>query len=333
MSKEGKRLKRFETGLIALRRGLEQPSAPYNGSGWRVTLRGLQERPVQGHEVIIHAASWTTAQRVLDLILASLYLFKGEPPILGREYFLIAHNESEPHFDDPNMRETYIRRSLSTEHIPTACAIAAKASKKRKWVYAIMKYNFSISLHSQHFVDLEPFRSPHLGVSSFPIDHVTFSYAITAAYSGLEDIGLELRASRDKPSRFQGKWNPIVKDDLESRLLKAGINIDDSILWTVRGPIRKIERKREIPVLCKAPWAIGPVRDCEVEVTDAIAYADWLRDWVASHSVKNLTRILTPYDVVNVQHLARRLLLESLGFWRYLSVQKKRIPTRMSIDK
>jgi hypothetical protein len=206
--------------------------------------------------------------------------------MLGAENSLIAHSELEPHFDDPDMRKICIGRFSGTQNVPIACAIAAKASRKKKWIYGIMKYNFSINLHTQDFVDLEPFRSPHLGVSSFPADHVTFSYAITAAYSALEDIGLELRASRDKPSRINGKWNPIVRDDLYNRLLKAGINIDEPFLWTVRGPIRKIERRRGIRFLYKAPWAMGLVKDCEVEVTDAIAYADWLRDRVASHSIR-----------------------------------------------
>jgi hypothetical protein len=326
------RLKRYKTGLLASPKEREQPSPPYNGAGWRATLQGNHKGHTAGREAIIHAASWTVAQCALDLILASLYLFNGHPPILGAESSLNAYNEFEPHFDDPDERKIYIGRFLGTQNIPIACAIAAKASRKKKWIYGITKYNFSINIHTQDFVDLEPFRAPHLGVSSFPSDHVAFSYAITAAYSALEDIGLELRASRDKPSRINGKWNPIVRDDLNNRLIKAGLNFGEPFLWTVRGPIRKIERRREIRFLYKAPWAMGLVKDCEVELADAIAYADWLRDRVASHSVKDLTRILTPYDVINVQHLARRLLLESLGFWRYLSIQKERIPTRVSGD-
>ena len=37
---------------------------------------------------------------------------------------------------------------------------------------------------------------------------------------------------------------------------------------------------------------------------------------VAAHKTsKKLLRVLSAYDVANVQFLARRLLLESLGFW------------------
>jgi hypothetical protein len=47
------------------------------------------------------------------------------------------------------------------------------------------------------------------------------------------------------------------------------------------------------------------VRDGHVAMIDAIAHADWLRDKVAAHAAKGLTPSLSPYDVVNVQHLAR----------------------------
>ena len=51
------------------------------------------------------------------------------------------------------------------------------------------------------------------------------------------------------------------------------------------------------------------------DLVDAISYASWLRSKVASHNTKALTRGLSPYDVVNVQHLARRLLIEVLGIF------------------
>lgn len=282
---------------------------------WKASIRGRQ--------VLIHARSWPTAQRTLNLITASLYLFNSAPPMEEWDNPLIAYNELEPLFDDPDIRRVSIGRSFSTTNIRIACAIAAKASKNKRFVYGITKYNFSVNLHSQWHVDLEPFSAPHLPVSSFPNDHVEFAYAIVSAYSVLEDIGLEVRASTEKPSKINGKWNPVVRNDLEGRLRNAGINLAEPLLWTVRGSVRKLERKREIPHISKAPWARGVVRDSEVELVDAIAQADWLRDRVASHNIKELTKSLNPYDVINVQHLARRLLLESLGFWRYSSVREK----------
>jgi hypothetical protein len=40
-----------------------------------------------------------------------------------------------------------------------------------------------------------------------------------------------------------------------------------------------------------------------------------LGDRIATYAAKRLTPSLSPYDVVNVQHLARRLILEVFGLW------------------
>lgn len=181
----------------------------------------------------------------------------------------------------------------------------------------------------QHHVDLDPWRSPHLAISGFPSDHVIFSYAIISAYSVVEDLGLQIRASQNKPSRINGRWNPVVKQNLEQRLTKSGVDFMETILWTLRGSKRRIEIRRPVPIATKAPWAAWIVRNSELKITDAIAYAAWLRDRVASHGVKDLTQVLSPYDVINVQHLARRLLLESLGFWRWQ--EKESVQTETSI--
>lgn len=318
MKKKQKEDKTYFTGLLTSVDELGQPSPPFNGAGWYVDFLKERRDPPRlynGKEIVIHAKSWHTAQRALNLILSSLLLYSGNPPLVEMEFF--AHNDEEPDFYDPLIRKSMLEKFLNTTGIAIACEIAAKASRKQKWVYALSKYKFSISLYGVFHVDLEPFRAPHLSVSVFPDDHVMFSHAIISAYSVIEDLGLQIRASQKKPSRINGKWNPPVKHDLEARLSGAGVDLEEPILWTLRGAKRKTERKREVPTLSKAPWAGGPVRDSEVEIIDAIAYADWLRGCVASHGVKQLTKVLSPYDVVNVQHLARRLLLEILGYWGY----------------
>jgi len=53
-------------------------------------------------------------------------------------------------------------------------------------------------------------------------------------------------------------------------------------------------------------------------VIDAINYASFLRSSIAAHkSDPNMLRVLSIYDVANVQFLARRLILETMGFWRF----------------
>ena len=316
----------FWTGLITIGEEPFQPKPPFKGAGWRATLAPQRRDPptvYKGKEIVLYAKSWVSAQRALDLIYGCHQLVYDTPPIISVQP--IAHNETEPDWMQEDDRRQRVEMTLSTSDFPLACAIAAKASRRRQWVYAVAKFKCSQSLYAVHHMDLEPWYSAHLRISSFPDDHVMFSHAIISAYSVLEDLGLELRASASRPSRINGNWNPAVKQDLELRLGKAGVDLRETILWTVRGSKRRIERRRPIPPSKKASWSGWFVRDSELTLTDAIAYADWLRDRVASHAAKELTRALSPYDVVNVQDLARRLLLECLGFWRWREKRQTRI--------
>jgi len=323
----------FWTGLITIGEEPLQPKPPFAGAGWTATLAPQRRDPPavhKGKEIVLYARSWVSAQRALDLIYGCHQLVFDTPPIIS--VHPIAYNETEPDWMQEDDRRRQVEMTLSTSDFPLACAIAAKASRRRRWVYAVAKLKFSQSLYSVHHVDLEPWKSPNLPISSFPDDHVLFSYAIISAYSVLEDIGLELRASTRRPSRISGNWNPIVKEDLDLRLAKAGVDLGETLLWTIRGPKRTIERRRPIPPARKAAWSGWFVRDSKLSVADAIAYADWLRDRVASHAAKDLTRVLSPYDVVNVQHLARRLLLECLGFWRWHEKRRIRIANSKAKD-
>jgi hypothetical protein len=256
------------------------------------------------------------AQHALNLVRAALMVMQGGPLPFDADERLIAYNDREPEVRDRSLLDAS-RGSLNIDGIPKACLLAARASRRRRWQYALVKYRFSAKLYGVHVVDLEPFRSDHLQLSRFADDHVAFSYAITAAYSAIEDLGLELRASHTRPSRINGQWNPVVKADLEQRLATAGVSLTEPLLWTIRGPKTRIQKQRQIPISAKARWAAGAmVRDADVTLVDAIAYADWLRDKIATHAAKGLTPSLSPYDVVNVQHVARRMILEVLGLWR-----------------
>jgi len=307
-------VQKFHTGLIPLEKPLN-PGPPYNGSRWsaKIEKRIMNASGLKENEIVIYAKSWFTAQNALDLIASSLNLFTGE-------YFLerlIAYNDSESKSIDYHERIRISSQYFKTAGFPMACAIAAKASRIRKFAYAIAKYSFSISLYSVPMVDLEPHRSPHLCISSLYHNNIKLAYAIIASYSVIEELGFNVPASREKPSMINGKWNPVVKSELENKLKGEKINLNEKLLWTVRGPRRKIERKKPPQLSYKAPWSLGQVRDADIEVVDAINYASWIRSHVASHKLRDLVSSLSPYDVINVQHLARRLTLESLGFWRF----------------
>ena len=70
------------------------------------------------------------------------------------------------------------------------------------------------------------------------------------------------------------------------------------------------------------PGVAYEVRDGQIHITDAIAYASFLRSQIATHSHedKRFLRVLSVYEVSNTRFLARRLLLESLGFGESLTL-------------
>jgi len=163
-------------------------------------------------------------------------------------------------------------------------------------------------------MDLDPTSSCRK--SRHPGEQVCYVNAIALAYAVLEELGLEVRASRENPSTIKGEWNPVVKADLEGRLRDAGCDLSESFLMLVRGSKTVLERERPHPSPLRAPWAWYSVRDCEVNLLDAIAHISWMRSHVAAHRLKpEFARALSVYDVANAQGLSERLLLDSLRMW------------------
>jgi hypothetical protein len=183
--------------------------------------------------------------------------------------------------------------------------------------YAMHKLALSYRSAGAHHMEMHPrYPRPEFGVQRDPMMHVRIASAITLAYSAIEEMQLEVRASSQNPSRLKdGSWNPVVRNELERRLLKAKIDIKDPFIWTLRGPKTRIERSRQIPSIGKTKWTYGMVRDREVSIVDALAYASWLRSTTTTHRFTNVSKSLTVYDAYNVQFLARRLLMERFGFW------------------
>jgi hypothetical protein len=201
-----------------------------------------------------------------------------------------------------------------------ACKIACKASYRRACSYSLFKYRLGISLFPIAPIDLDPSHSGYYPLSSFPLDHVSLAYAIIAFYSVIEELGLEVRASNKKPSFINGHWNPVVRVDLESRLKKFGINIKETFDWILRSTPTKIERNlskdKKLKKDTKSVWSRRRVRDVEIDVPDAILLVSNLRSKISSHKFDKSVSSISIYDVSNANFLARRLLLERLGFWR-----------------
>jgi hypothetical protein len=148
-------------------------------------------------------------------------------------------------------------------------------------------------------------------------DRISCGFAVTLAYSAIEELGLEIRGSQKNPSNMpDGTWNPSVKADVEARLRKSGIDVSSAAIWTLRGPRTRIEKLRPPPSAGKPSWSRGSVRDVNVRLIDALALASWLRSSTTTHRFTDTARSLTVYDAHNVQALVRRLIMEKFGFWQ-----------------
>jgi hypothetical protein len=107
--------------------------------------------------------------------------------------------------------------------------------------------------------------------------------AIVSAYAAIEELGLTIRASNQNPSRVNGVWNPKVRSELEQRLTDAGIHLSEPFYWNIRGRRTRIEIKRAPEITKLARWAIkNVVRDGQMHISDAIAYASFLRSTISS---------------------------------------------------
>lgn len=311
------------------------PPPPIPGKQWHVTFDELPEgfyprggeisvdskgksREYIGKEVIIHASSSLRAQRVANLIHSAILLLDGSGFMHGTEPRIFPVKRPQSKVEEEQFHDRLRKGLLQKPDIPLACIIAAKASFRHQYAYALAKLKLSYELYSTLFVNLNPYYSPNMPKSPYPEDQVRFAYSIVLAYAVIEEIGLEIRASSKNPSTIKGQWNPVVKNELEKRLRQANVKLTENFLWTVRGARTSLEKARPPRKASKPTWARQFVRDTYVEVVDAIAHVSWLRSKVAAHRMNEaFVKVLSPYDVANAQFLARRLLLSKLGFWRY----------------
>jgi hypothetical protein len=263
--------------------------------------------PQSRRELAIRASSRDVAMRAWRLIGIARALGMGEPDGLFATHELSPKHLPEQPTQLPSEAEFL---GAMTNGLEIGCLLAAKASRSRRLQYALALYGLSQQIHSNWTDDLHPSMYPYASRSTFPGDHARFAYAIVTSYSVVEQLGLALNG----PAFSNQKWMPAVRAELRDRLLKAGEDPDSPALLQLRGPRALVETNRQLEVVRRAAWARGKVRDCEVDLLDAIAHLRWLRSGVGAHRLGELAGKLSIDDVANAQHLARRLLLTSLGF-------------------
>ena len=304
-------VRRYFTGLLT--ESDEPKRMKAIGRGWEASISRARTDTENGfvgqsREIVITATSAAKAQNALNIIKTVHELIKGTPDIHGGDFRVVPFDEAECRQMYPNALFGW-PSMLKMSGFLEACELAAKASRKRKYSYAIALYDVSQKLHANHPMDLH-FDLRSVDIRSAALhDHVRFGYSLVAAYAVLEQLGLALNG----PAFKDGNWLPDKRAELENRLKLASVDLMTPMIWHLRGGRTTLELRRKTQPLKKARWSGGRVRDEEVDVADAIADLRWLRSGVAAHDVKKLARLLSVFDVLNAQLLARRCILACLG--------------------
>ncbi len=299
---------------------LELLSSNYLGKDWQIEW--IFNNKWKGLEFILNADSPEIAQNVLFNVLCSAAVIKGTVSWSNEVHY--------PHefgtIDEIHEIDSFIRpvKGFSDVSIPSYFYLASLASRDNNLTNSIVKYQLSTEIYSQHYIDLQ--EGLNWKTTDFNFIQIRFAYAIIAAYSIIEELGLDINASTDKPSKLEnGDWNPVVLENLVNRLKNSNINIQKDISWMIRGYETEIEKKRPIKITRVAEWSdptdsehdfIKKVKDGYVYLPDAINHISFLRSSISSHKVGEKIKNLSVYDVFNAQFLARRLILEKVGLWK-----------------
>lgn len=280
---------------------------------------GINSDMVPSIEIVIKADNIAIADNLRQLIYGGILL--AYPDTCDNLIFgtPIESGTMNPEFlkDEP-----FCSQFQYYENGEIGCRIAEAIWGSRERMYALEKLKLSwkldcVSPHSPapHYGQIFQNVMPELGY------HVNAAFAIIAAFSAIEELGLEIRSS-NKKKRFldkaYGTWNPEVFGDTERRLKEANVDLDEEFIWVYRGEPTDVERSIE-PILGEAaPYSDGKtVRDRKMHIIDAIHYVSYIRNFIAAHRFSEIVQTLSPYDVYNAQDLARRLIMSQAGFWRH----------------
>jgi hypothetical protein len=312
---------KYFTGYIPFPYEIEKP-LPYVGKYFNIEFDKPHPRRNcdYEYELVILTKDIRNVLNTSNLIYAAIDLLNAEGPFYSENHPIIIPEIKEKDYDSKWQLGSLLEYCGD---IPRAAKIAVKCSFRRYLVYALLKYQLGCNLFPTSIMDID---SPEYKPLHFYRiqDQIKLGYAIIAFYSVIEELGLEIRASSKNPSVINGKWNPKVKNDLEDRLVNNGVNINELFDWNLRSTPTKIEKLKKPELIKKSPWAFLTRRDSQIEIIDAIATISWIRSKIAAHRLNNAFTSISIYDASNASLLARRLLLEKLGYWNnpYLDDEK-----------
>lgn len=272
-------------------------------------------------ELLIETDCAEVAENVLSLIHGGILLAYPEPSIVLDFVELTEYNKDDSKWYNEKPFFNYLKK---IDNIGFGCRIASIAIQNVELTYAIEKFTVSLGLSSFTPKSADPMYGQVF--DNYDIKHsfhTRSAFAIITAFSIIEELGLEVRSSAVKPrfiNKETGEWNPKVLNNLLKRLIEA--NIDDTLTfdWIYRGKPTKIEEETKPLFGVESQWIHyhKDVRDKTLTFPEAIHHASYLRNFIASHKFNELTQHISPYDVNNVQLLARQLIIRKMNMWEVM---------------
>lgn len=300
----------FETGMSEL----SQASA--------LKYLGVRLEGQQSGRLLLLNTEQDEANNIIQLICAANLVLEGfpfvkNPPTFG---FKLSDDEADRQITFENLfrSDGFFQRFTYRETLPVAVAIAAEAWRDKKLVYAIHKLANSyetecVTPWSMHPRNGQVFEKHTNSFAS----HVGTSVAINLAYSAIEELDLGVKASGKIPRSIgEGTfvWNPKVLEPFKARLRNAGIDPEGKIDWVTRGDKSEVAVYEMLNRLSEYSDEFE-VRDRQVSLPDAINFCEFLRNQMTAHAFSSATERLGPYEVYNVQQVARFLILSKCRLW------------------
>lgn len=296
---------------------VDQESEPTLSSQVQLPTKKVSELLLDNNkrafELIVYAENEDIAQDISNLIHAASLLI--DPDIFHNPHTKIVNDMQI----DSVWYEQYKQVNIN-KNMLLACLIVSKSWGYKELIYSLEKYRFSLELdsitpHSTAPREGQVFSVENRGYSY----HVSAAYAFLSAYSIIEELGLDIR-SNAKKHRFinnpEGKWNPVVKDDIIKRLSDIGIGEFETMTWLIRGTPSELYKEIKPSLGINTKWVDGEeVNDQEMKIYEAIHYCSYIRNFLIAHKFHEVVSSISPYDVHNVQILVRRLILRKLDLW------------------
>lgn len=275
---------------------------------------------IAGQLMVIDAEE-TTANNIICLVYAASNIIEGSPKqhVTLPRAFELPENPKEQRglFRDVFRSRGYFEQFRHSYDFPLAVALAAAAWPDRRFVYAIHKLSRSFETESITWWSTHPrYGQIFERHSELYSRHVSTSIAINLAFSAIEELKLQVKSSATKMRFLAGDWNPAVLTDILERLHNEGIDVGQKMNWIVRGDKSKLEENIKPTLGVPAPYSDGQVvRDVELTIPEALHVSSFIRNFMTAHGFSEVSASLGPYEVFNVQSLARRLILSKGRLW------------------